>query len=73
MIVSTEQKRKLGVIFLLVFGHELELLAISRDKVCKLVDDILQLLIYAQRGDAMQASTSWETNKPSKKVFKHQP
>lgn len=42
---ATKQKRKLWIIFLLLLRHILEFWAIACHKICKLVNDVLELHI----------------------------
>lgn len=45
-MLSTEQKCKLWVSFLFFLGHIFKLAAISGNKVCKFVDNVLLILIF---------------------------
>jgi len=42
---TTKQKRKLWIIFLLLLCHMLKFWAIACNKICKLVNNVLQLYI----------------------------
>ena len=45
IILSTEQKCKFWISLLFFFGHLFKFAAISRNKVCKFVNDVLLFLI----------------------------
>ena len=46
VVFASKEKRKLGIIFLLLLRHLLKFRTVARHKICKLVNYVPQLQIY---------------------------